>query len=69
MDKSLKHCPNCGEVETHWKFSRERCVVCEEPLDENPVRIGFMFKRDNNQAVVDSMLKDGTLQYSDLKDI
>lgn len=34
----MKFCPKCKkEVETVWSFSRERCVECKEPLDENPI--------------------------------
>jgi predicted amidophosphoribosyltransferase len=68
LDKSVV-CPKCEkEVETVWKFSRERCKECSTPLDENPVRIGFLFMKDNNRAVVESMIQDGTLSFSDLKD-
>jgi hypothetical protein len=36
MDK--KFCPKCNkDVETVWKFSRERCVECKEPLDKDPI--------------------------------
>lgn len=38
MASSVKYCPKCKEdVETVWKFSRERCTKCNEPLDKNPI--------------------------------
>ena len=68
MGESLTYCSKCKkEVKTKWKFARERCVICETPLDKNPIKIGVIFLRDNNQAVVDSMIQDGSITYSDLK--
>ena len=34
-----KYCPKCKKKrEVVWKFSRERCRTCNEPLDKDPLR-------------------------------
>ena len=39
MGSSIKHCPQCKkEVETIWKFGRERCPDCRLGLDTNPIK-------------------------------
>jgi len=38
LASGIKYCPKCDkEVETVWKFSRERCTECNEPLDKDPI--------------------------------
>ena len=66
------YCPKCvKEVNTVWKFSRERCQLCGEPLDKNPIKIegylGFFDRVENNRKAIESMVKSGEISKSDVR--
>ncbi len=68
----MTHCPKCvKEVNTVWKFSRERCQICGTPLDKNPIKIngffGFFDRVEHNRKEVESMIAEGQFLKSDFR--
>lgn len=69
-----KFCPNCNtDVETRWKFGRDRCFICNEGLDQNPIylitdcKLGIPDRRERNRRVVEQMVASGEITKEDLK--
>lgn len=69
-----KFCPNCNiEVETRWKFGRDRCPMCNKGLDENPIylitdcKLGIPDRRERNRRMVVEMVNEGTISKKDLE--
>lgn len=63
-------CPKCGNDKTVWKFNRERCTECGEPLDENPIKVSIYMPLGNQEISrrsIETMLKSGDLTKEDLK--
>ena len=67
----MTYCETCKrQVDARWKFSRERCPICGNGLDKDPIKIDFYepFDRlENNRKAIESILKDGTISKEDLR--
>jgi hypothetical protein len=59
------------EVNTVWRFSRERCQICGEPLDDNPIKIngicGLFDRVENNRKAIEDMVKSGEISKEDVR--
>ena len=71
MDNSLKYCPTCEkDVETKWKYGRERCAECMTGLDKNPIDFKIHIPLDNaeiSRRNVIKMVNEGILSEKDIK--
>ena len=71
MDTSVKFCPQCNKnVETIWKFGRERCPECRLGLDEHPIKFTTYIPLGNaeiSRRNVIQMVKEGTLSEKDIR--
>jgi hypothetical protein len=67
----MTYCETCKrQVDARWKFSRERCPICGNGLDQNPIKIPYYepFDRlENNRRAIEDMVKDGTLSKEDIR--
>lgn len=68
----MTYCPKCvKEVNTVWKFARERCQICGEPLDEYPIKLdgyfGLFDRVENNRKAIEDMVKSGEISKEDVR--
>lgn len=65
------YCPNCNkEVNTVWRYGRERCQICNKGLDKNPIKIVLQEipdRRERTRRVVEQMVSSGEISKKDLE--
>jgi len=68
----MTYCETCKrQVDARWKFSRERCPICGNGLDKNPIKIegiyGMFDRLENNRKAIEGMYKENQFTKEDYK--
>ena len=68
----MTYCPICKiEVDARWKFLRERCPICNEGLDKDPIKIegvyGLFDRVENNRKAIEGMVRSGEISKNDVR--